>query len=71
MAGFHEVIYTDKTKEVVESRLAENPDKPIWRVSSTLFSHMRYNVNLAPLPEMKEKWVEGAEDKYESIEAYD
>lgn len=71
MAGFHEVIYTEKTKNVVEKRIAENPDEPIWRVSSTLFSHMRYNVSLKPLDEMKEKWNEGAEEKYEDVQAYD
>jgi hypothetical protein len=32
---------------------------------------MRYNVNLAPLDGLKDKWVEGAEEKYPAIEAYD
>ena len=53
MAGFHEVIYTEKTKEKVQERVeTEGDDKPIWRVSSTLFSHMRYDVSLKPLEEL-------------------
>lgn len=71
MAGFHEVIYTDKTKEIVQKRLEDNPNNPIWRVSSTLFSHIRSDVSLKPLDELKERWVEGAEEKYEDVKAYD
>jgi len=67
MAGFHEVIYTPKTKEVVQKRLEKNPNQDIWRVSSTLFSHLRYDVNLKPLEELKERWVEGADAKYPEI----
>lgn len=32
---------------------------------------MRYDVSLKPLEELKERWVEGAESKYEDIKAYD
>ncbi len=72
MAGFHEVIYTEKTKQVVESRVAERGDgAPVWRVSSTMFSHIRSDVSLKPLDELKEKWDEGAAEKYEDILAYD
>merc|ERR1740138_1821957 len=56
MAGYHEVIYTDKTKEVVDQKLDENKNGKsniLWRISSTLFGHLRYNVDLTPLEEMK------------------
>jgi hypothetical protein len=53
LAGFHEVIYTQATKDAVEQVKKENEltEKPkiLWRVSSTLFSHLRYNVDLSPL----------------------
>jgi hypothetical protein len=42
--GYHEVIYTEKTKEVYKKR-KENGCIP-WRVSSTCFAHMRGDVNL-------------------------
>ena len=50
MAGFHEVIYTESTKERVEKRLEDKPDEPIWRVSSTLFSHITVSYTHLTLP---------------------
>mmetsp|Transcript_13910 Transcript_13910/g.11885 ORF Transcript_13910/g.11885 Transcript_13910/m.11885 type:complete len:86 (-) Transcript_13910:141-398(-) len=46
-AGFHEVIYTDKTKAAFEK--AKQEGKSTWRVSSTLFSHIRVEEHLEPL----------------------
>jgi len=46
-AGFHEVIYTEKTKLAVEKAKAEG--KILWRISSTLFSHIRKDVILEPI----------------------
>lgn len=51
MAGFHEVIVSNKTRVVIEKRKAEN--KSLWRVSSTLFSHLRSDEWLEPLPQFK------------------
>jgi len=51
-AGFHEVIYSDKCKAVVDKKLEENKnggDNIMWRISSTLFSHLRHDVDLSPL----------------------
>jgi hypothetical protein len=28
-------------------------DRILWRVSSTLFSHLRYNVDISPMEELK------------------
>jgi hypothetical protein len=56
LAGFHEVIYTEATRASLERARQENlngGNRILWRVSSTLFSHMRYNVDLSPLPEMR------------------
>lgn len=56
MAGYHEVVYTESTKEVVDRKLKENENGAnniMWRISSTLFGHLRYDVDLTPLEEMK------------------
>ena len=66
-AGFHEVVYTDATKEKVQKRLEENKDAQVWRVSSTLFSHIRHDLSLAPLECLQDKWDEGALEKYKDI----
>lgn len=68
MAGFHEVIYTERTKEIVQKKLEEKgQDLDIWRVSSTLFAHLRYDVSLKPIEELKDRWNENADNKYPDI----
>jgi hypothetical protein len=46
-------MYTEKTKEVVDRKIAENEsgekNNILWRISSTLFGHIRHNVDLTPL----------------------
>ena len=46
-AGFHEVVYDDLTEKDVEK--ARKDKKSLWRVSSTLFSHVRTDAVLEPL----------------------
>jgi isopenicillin N synthase-like dioxygenase len=58
LAGLHEVVYTDKTKEVYEKAKAEG--RPTWRVSSTMFTHFRYNVDCSPMPELRDLYKESA-----------
>ena len=56
LAGYHEVVYTEATKAVVDKKLQENAkgaNNILWRISSTLFSHLRYDVDLTPLAEME------------------
>lgn len=65
-AGYHEVIYTEKTEEAYLK--AKALSKPTWRVSSTLFAHMRYDVPLQPLGRFATK--ESCE-KYPTIKAHD
>jgi hypothetical protein len=48
MAGFHEVVITSKTKDVIEAKKAKG--ESLWRVSSTLFSHVQSDQVLEPLP---------------------
>lgn len=50
LAGFHEVVYTDKTRENYE--IAKAAGKPTWRVSSTMFTHFRHNVDCSPMPSL-------------------
>lgn len=56
LAGYHEVMYTEDTKKaserVKEQMKNENIDRNQWRVSSTLFSMMRYDVDISPLPDL-------------------
>jgi hypothetical protein len=55
-AGYHEVIYSEQTRVVVDKKLEENKNGAnhvMWRISSTLFSHLRYDVDLSPLEELK------------------
>lgn len=54
LAGFHEVVYTDATEEAVQRAKAEN--RPLWRVSSTLFSHIRTDLTLAPMSELAARY---------------
>ena len=59
LAGFHEVIYTQACRDVYERNVKENEEagekkKSLWRVSSTLFTHLRYDVDLSPLNELAE-----------------
>lgn len=68
LAGFHEVVYTDSTEEAVQRARAES--RPLWRVSSTLFSHLRTDLTLAPLPELSEKYSQSpaeTEAKYPAL----
>lgn len=45
--GMHEVVVTEKTKQALESAL-ERKAIP-WRVSSTMFGHVRSDASIAPL----------------------
>jgi len=46
-AGFHEVVFSDKTQVALDKCLAEN--RIPWRISSTFFSHINKDVTLEPL----------------------
>ena len=74
LSGYHEVIYTEGTKATYEKAKQENLEggkRILWRVSSTLFSHLRYNVDLSPMPEMRSMYTEEALTKYRKMTAHD
>jgi isopenicillin N synthase-like dioxygenase len=55
LAGYHEVVYTEATKAALEKTMQANLEGANiipWRVSSTCFSHLRYNVDISPMAEM-------------------
>jgi isopenicillin N synthase-like dioxygenase len=54
-AGYHEVVVNDKTVETIERRKKEFPDRPLVRISSTMFWHLNSDFDLAPIPELQEK----------------
>ena len=49
-AGMHEVAYTEATKAAYEA--AKAAGRSTWRVSSTLFTMLRNDVNILPIPEV-------------------
>ncbi|RDX50478.1 Clavaminate synthase-like protein [Lentinus brumalis] len=54
-AGFHEVVVNEATLQAIERRKAENPDRPLIRISSTFFWHLSSDYDLAPLPELQQR----------------
>lgn len=75
LSGYHEVIYTEATKAALERVKEENlngANRILWRVSSTCFSHLRYNVDISPMPEMRGFYVEEeARLKYRKMTAHE
>ena len=75
-AGLHEVIYTEQTKAAYEKAVSE--DRITWRVSSTMFTMFRYNVDCTPLAELKHLYEESLskdqaafQKKYPKMSAFD
>lgn len=54
-AGFHEVVVNEKTVETIERRKSEFPDRPLIRISSTLFWHLNSDFDIAPIPRLAEQ----------------
>lgn len=69
LAGFHEVVYTQQTKNACEQAIAQG--KSTWRVSSTLFSHFRNDVDCSPLPELVKLYKINAAEKFPKMTAFD
>lgn len=49
-AGFHEVVVNQQTLDTIEKRKQAFPDRPLVRISSTLFWHLSSDFDLAPIP---------------------
>lgn len=58
MAGFHEVVVNEATLRAIEA--ASEHNKSLWRISSTLFSHIASDVLLEPLPGTTDKLADAA-----------
>ncbi len=77
MAGMHEVIFSEATSAALEKaklEIEEGKERILWRISSTLFSHIRSNVVMEPIGGMK--LLDGTESKtahpdYPPIKAID
>ena len=70
------MIYTEATKAALErTKQAEKETgkhRVLWRISSTLFSHLRYDVDLSPLPELAHLYnKEEATRKYRPMTSYE
>lgn len=66
LAGFHEVVVVPETLAAIQKAKQEN--RSLWRISSTLFSHIASDNNLCPLPKFATK---EALEKYPMILAGD
>ncbi|KAJ3315036.1 hypothetical protein HDV04_004836 [Boothiomyces sp. JEL0838] len=53
LAGFHEVVVVEDTLKAIERQKAAN--RPLWRISSTLFFHLASDNILEPLDQFKTK----------------
>ena len=65
--GFHEVIYSEGTEKKYNDNF-ESKGKDQWRVSSTLFSHIRHNVLLEPKKQFR---TPEALEKYKPLTSYE
>ncbi|KZZ88491.1 hypothetical protein AAL_08049 [Moelleriella libera RCEF 2490] len=54
-AGYHEVVVNEATLAAVERRSAQRPDRPLVRISSTLFWHLNSDFDLVPVPQLAER----------------
>jgi len=63
-AGYHEVVINDRTLETIEKRKAEFPDRPLVRISSTLFWHLNSDHDLTPIPALAEKAKQVRADQF-------
>lgn len=56
LAGYHEVMYTEATKKVRDEKIKQSEETgkhhSTWRISSTLFGHIRHDVDISPMQEL-------------------
>jgi hypothetical protein len=64
LAGYHEVVVVKETLESIKK--AKEEGKILWRVSSTLFSHIASDKKIGPIEQFATK---EALEKYPNIEA--
>ncbi len=75
LAGYHEVIYTEDTKRAKEAVLVDKAqtgkERILWRVSSTLFSHFRFDTDLSPMQELSHLITPEQASKYRKMTAFE
>ena len=75
LAGFHEVVYTEATKEAFRKRAeqfeAQGIDRRQWRVSSTMFTHFRNDVDIGPMPELNHLYTPEQAAQYPRMTAFE
>ena len=57
----------EKTKEDIKA----GSSKKLWRVSSTLFSHFRHDVDISPMPELKHLYNPEEAQNYKKMTAFE
>lgn len=62
-AGYHEVVVTEATEEAMKKQ--RELQRPMWRISSTLFSHIASDNILRPLAHFAD--IPGAKEAYHDI----
>ena len=62
-------MYTEQTKAAFEK--AKTEGKITWRVSSTMFTTLRYNVDCSPMPQLSHLHTADAATKYGNLSTYD
>ncbi len=75
LSGFHEVIYSEGTKEAFDRKQAKFDAEGIarrqWRVSSTMFSHFRNDVDIGPMAELNHLYDSAQAAQYPHMSAYE
>ena len=74
LGGYHEVIYTEATKETVvkvQEEISLGKERILWRVSSTLFSHFRNDVDISPMAELKHMMDPAKIPTYKKMTAFE
>ena len=74
LSGYHEVIYTEATKQALlkaEQEVQNGKDRILWRVSSTMFSHLSNNTDISPLKELAHLYNKDTPTKYKKMTAYE
>lgn len=75
LSGYHEVMYTEDIKKAKEAAIAEQAEtgkeRILWRVSSTLFSHFRYDTDLSPIKELSHLIPSEQAAKYKQMTAFE
>lgn len=69
LGGFHEVIYTEQTRDAYEKAKLEG--RSTWRVSSTMFTHFRGEIDCSPLPALRHLYTAEDAQFYGGVSAFD